>query len=85
MNDHVSISTNKLFSDELRLIFSQNDFVLLTETWASDIADLSVDDFILIQLNRAEKKHNTKRCSGGKALYIRQSFHQYCTVIEKRR
>ena len=25
----------------------------------------------------------TKRCSGGIALYIRQSFYQYCTIIEK--
>ena len=75
--------TNKLHSHELRLIFSQSDFILLTETWASDIANLSVDGFILIQLNRAEKKNTTKRNSGGIAMYIRQSFYQYCTLIEK--
>ena len=75
--------TNKLHSHELRLIFSQSDFILLTETWASDIANLSVDGFILIQLNRVEKKHTTKRNSGGIAMYIRQSFYQYCTLIEK--
>ena len=75
--------TNNLHSHELRLIFSQSDFIYLTETWASDIANLSVDGFILIQLNRVEKKHNTKRNSGGIAMYIRQSFYQYCTLIEK--
>ena len=53
-------STNKLLSDELRFIFSQSDFVLLTETWANDLSDLSVDDFILTQLNRAEKRRNTR-------------------------
>ena len=53
--------TNKLHSHELRLIFSQSDFVLLTETWASDIAHLSVDGFILIQLNRVEKKQKKFR------------------------
>ena len=76
-------STNKLLSAEIRFIFSQSDFVLLTETWANDLSDLSVDDFILIQLKRAKKRCNTKRCSGGIALYIRQSFYQNCTIIEK--
>ena len=51
------------------MIFSQSDFILLTETWARDIANLSVDGFILIQLNRVEKKHTTKRNSGGIAMY----------------
>ena len=35
----VTKSTNKLLSDELRFIFSQSDFVLLTETWANDLSD----------------------------------------------
>ena len=76
--------TNKLHSHELRLFFSQSDFILLTETWASDIANLSVDGFILIQLNMVEKKHNTKRNSGGIAMYIRQSFYHYCSLIKKK-
>ena len=75
--------TNKLHSHELRLFFIQSDFILLIDTWASDIANLSVDGFILIQLNRVEKKHNTKRNSGGIAMYKRQSFYQYCTLIKK--
>ena len=79
----VTKTTNKLFSDELRLIFRQSDFVLLTETWASEFTDLSVDDFILIQLNRLEQRHKAKRCSGGIALYIRQSLYRYCTVLAK--
>ena len=33
----VTKSTNKLLSDELRFIFSQSDFALLTETWANDL------------------------------------------------
>ena len=56
--------TNKLQSRELKNILSKNDFVLLTETWASEIADISVEGFHLIQLNRVEKKQNTKRNSG---------------------
>ena len=76
-------STNKLLSEELKLIFSQSDIIMLTETWSCDLLDLSVDDFILTQLIRAEKRCYTKRCSGGIALYIRQSFYQYCTIIEK--
>ena len=36
-----------------------------------------------MQLNRVERKQNTKGKSGGLALYIRQSFYQYCSVGEK--
>ena len=74
--------TNKLQSRELKYILSKNDFVLLTETWASEIADISVEGFHLIQLNRVEKKQNTKRNSGGLALYIRCSIYKYCSLLE---
>ena len=74
--------TNKLQSRELKNILSKNDFVLLTETWASEIADISVEGFHLIQLNRVEKKQNTKRNSGGLALYIRCSIYKYCSLLE---
>ena len=51
-------STNKLLSEELKLIFSQSDIIMLTETWSCDLLDLSVDNFILTQLIRAEKRCN---------------------------
>ena len=75
--------TNKLHSDELATIFRRNDFVLLTETWAGDFSELSVPGFNLKQLNRVGKKQNTKRNSGGIALYVRQSFFRYCFLLEK--
>ena len=70
-------------SPELRSIFQNNDFVLMTETWADEFSDLSVDGFKLISLNRTERKQSAKRNSGGIALYIRDSFYEYCTLLER--
>ena len=75
--------TNKLISPELQSVFQNNDFVLFTETWAGEFSDLSVDGFELVYLNRTERKQSAKRNSGGVALYIRDSYYQYCTVLEK--
>lgn len=75
--------TNKLHSQELQEIFKRSDFVLLTETWADSFSDLSVPEFVLFQLNRTEKKINTKRNSGGIAFYIRESYKKFCTLLQK--
>ena len=75
--------TNKLHSQELKTIFSSSDFVLFVETWAGEFEDLSVPGFHLIQLNRTDIKTNTKRNSGGIALYIKQTLYTYCTLLEK--
>ena len=70
--------TNKLDSQELQNIFRCSDFVFLTKTWSDSSLDLSVPGFTLIQLNRVEKKQNTKGNSGGIAIYIRESFKMHC-------
>ena len=49
---------------------------------AGEFEDLSVPGFHLIQLNRTEIKTNTKRNSGGIALYIKQTLYTYCTLLE---
>lgn len=74
--------TNKLDSQELKNIFRCCDFVFLTETWSDSSLDLSVPGFTLTQLNRVEKKQNTKRNSGGIAIYIRESFKRHCFLLE---
>ena len=74
----VTKHSNKLLSDELSLIFEKSDFILLTETWSNDISDIAVKGFKIIQLNRRNKRLNTKRDSGGIALYIRDKYHKYC-------
>ena len=75
--------TNKLLSTELTQIFQNNDIILLTETWSSELTDISVNGFNVFQLDRGNKKLNTKRNSGGIALYIKSDIINYCTLIEK--
>ena len=70
-------------SDEFIEIFQNNDFVLLTETWLNELCDVSVQGYHLYQLNREDKKHNTKRDSGGIALYIRNELCHYCELVKK--
>lgn len=53
--------TNKLLTPELQSVFSANDFILLTETWADEQSDISVKGFNVIQLNRVEKKSEIQK------------------------
>ena len=55
---------NKFQLDDLKVIFSKNDFILFTETWADGYSDLIVNGFTHYQLNRSEYKSDTKRASG---------------------
>ena len=55
--------TNKLLSTELTQIFQNNDIILLTETWSGELTDISVNGFNVFQLDRGNKKLNTKRNS----------------------
>ena len=75
--------TNILLSKEFQNIFDNNDFILLTETWGCEEADLSFNGFHVLQLNRVENKFNTRRNSGGIALYVRENFYKYCQLVEK--
>ena len=40
--------------------FDNNDFILMIETWADKLSDLSVNGFKIIQLNRTEKNRPLK-------------------------
>ena len=53
---------DKCQSDELKNIFSNNDLVLLTETWADEYSNLSINGYTHFQLNRSEYKRNFKTC-----------------------
>ena len=65
---------DKFQSDELKNIFSNNDLVLLTETWADEYSDLCINGYTHFQLNRSEYKRNTKRASGGVVSYVKKSL-----------
>ena len=65
---------DKFQSDELKNIFSNNDLVLLTETWADEYSDLCINGYTHFQLNRSEYKRNTKRASGGVVIYVKNSL-----------
>lgn len=69
----ISKRVNKLKSKELFPIFQNNDIILFTETWTSDISDLNVDGFECFPLHRTSKP-GSKRNSGGIAIYIRNEY-----------
>ena len=77
---------NKFQSQELKNIFSSNDIIMLTETWADQFTDLTVKGFSHFHINRSEYKANTKRASGGIVIYIREdmviSDKTFCTHRE---
>ena len=70
----VTKRTNKIKTVEFQSIFQSNDVVLLTETWTDQYSDVSVDSFETFVLHRQEKKHGSKRNSGGIILYIRDKY-----------
>ena len=47
---------------------------MLTETWADEYSDLSINGFSYFQLNRSEFKRITKRASGGIVIYVRDTL-----------
>ena len=78
LNIHCLISkrTNKLNLQELRHIFENNDLLLLTETWTDEYSDISFPGFKVFWLSRLEKNRNSKRSSGGIAIYVRDKFYK---------
>ena len=57
--------------------------MLLTETWTNEFSDVSVAGFKDFQINRLNKKQNTKRDSGGIALFVRDKLIKHCKLFEK--
>lgn len=47
---------------------------MLTETWANQFSDLTVEGFTHFHINRCEYKANTKRASGGIVFYIKDGL-----------
>ncbi|MCG8045176.1 MAG: reverse transcriptase family protein [Candidatus Thiodiazotropha taylori] len=70
-------------SDELLTIFGRNDIILFTETWTSEFADISVNGFNEVRLDRVTKKQTTKRNSGGIAIYIKSTIYKHVKVVKR--
>lgn len=70
----ISKRVNKLKTKEVSSVFQNNDVVLFTEVWSNELLDLSVDGFECFPLHRTTCKPNTKRNSGGIAVYIRNKY-----------
>lgn len=74
--------TNKIKSPEFINIYKTHDILLLTETWTSDLSDVSIDGFEHVILNRTEKKAGTKCNSGGLIIYIRSELYDENTFVK---
>ena len=71
----LSTKTNpKLETEEVKLLFSENDCILFTETWGNEHTDFHVNGFTHYMLNRTEYKTNSKRSSGGIILYLKNTL-----------
>ena len=79
----ISRRTNKLQSQELKNIFDKNDLVLLNETWTDVYSDVSFLGFKSFKLSRKkQKKRNTKRNSGGIAIFVRDKYYKPDMLIK---
>ena len=65
---------NKLHSDFFVNLFENNDILLFTETWASEMTELDFKDFEYIPLHRTEIHRSARRDSGGLIIYIRSCY-----------
>ena len=69
----------------MKNVFNNSDLVLFTETWTDDSSDLNVNDFEYFVLNRKLVKANSRRNSGGIAVYVRNKFVSNDTLFFHKR
>ena len=67
----------------MNVIFNENDIILLTETWSSDVFNYDVQNFKFFVVNREFKSKGAKRNSGGIIVYIRDSLCKHVEFIKK--
>ncbi|MEW8548380.1 MAG: reverse transcriptase family protein, partial [Candidatus Thiodiazotropha sp.] len=79
----ISKRTNKLKLKELTDIFYKNDLILLTETWTNEFSDISFPGFHVFYLSRTDRKQNSKRDSGGIAIYVRDKYYSSDMLVKQ--
>ena len=67
-------SNPKLETDQVKLLFAENDCVLFTETWGNEFTNFHVNGFTSYMLNRTEYKANSKRSLGGIIIYLKNTL-----------
>ena len=60
-----------------------NDLILLTETWTNESSEISFPGFHVFFLSRTDRKQNSKRDSGGIAIYVRDKFYSSDMLIKQ--
>jgi hypothetical protein len=75
--------TSKFRLPDFDKLCVNNDLILLTETWTSEISEICVDNFDYIVLNRTEKLATAKRDSGGLMLYFIKSIADGVELYDK--
>ena len=66
----------------MKSLFENNDILLLTETWLSDVYNYEVNGFFTFILNRTCKQKGAKRNSGGIIVYVRDTLKQYVEFLK---
>ena len=63
-------------------ILSKNDIIFLYETWTSAEFDINFSGYISHTFYRTFQNRNAKRCSGGVALYYKESLQDGIQIVK---
>jgi hypothetical protein len=80
-NGLVTKRVNKLNSPFFTDLFNKNDILLFTETWTSEMSDITVNNFDSYPLHRLEKNAKSKRDFGGLIAYIRSTLKESVSLF----
>jgi hypothetical protein len=80
-NGLVTKRVNKLNSPFFIDLFNTNYILLFSETWTSEMYDITVNNFDSYPLHRLEKSPKSKRDSGGLIAYVRSTLTESVSLF----
>ena len=63
-------------------ILYKNDIIFPYETWANEFSDFNINGYTCFNYYRKFKNKNSKKCSGGTVLYVKDSVSKGIKVVQ---